>query len=65
MICGFCADKNIGDCVKIILEHTAADHIRLINSSHPRSLVADRLRNTVKEMCVSMQKAWNDGRCSC
>ena len=60
MICGFCADKNIADCVKIILEHTHADHLRLINSSHPRSLKADRLRDTVKELSISMGRNWND-----
>lgn len=61
MICGFCADKNISDCVKIILEHTQPDHIRVINSSHPRSLKADRLRDTVKEINQSMGRSWNDG----
>ena len=62
MICGFCADKNISDCVKVILEHTRADHIRFINSSHPRSLIAERLRDNVKELCISMGKEWNDGK---
>ena len=61
MICGFCADKNISDCVKIILQHTNPDHMRLINSSHPRSLKAESLRKTVKELCMTMGKNWSDG----
>ena len=61
MICGFCADKNISDCVKIILQHMNPDHMRLINSSHPRSLKAESLRKTVKELCMTMGKNWSDG----
>lgn len=61
MICGFCADKNISDCLRVILHHTAADHIRLINSSHPRSMKADRLREVLKSVSKEMGLAWNDG----
>ena len=59
MICGFCADKNISDCLRVILHHTAADHIRLINSS--RSMKADRLREVLKGVSKEMGLAWNDG----
>ena len=61
MMCGFCADKNISDCVKIILQHMKPDHMRLSNRSHPRSLKAESLRKTVKELCLNMGKNWNDG----
>lgn len=62
MICGFCADKNISDCLRVILKHTPADHIRLINSSHPRSMKACRLREVMKEVSKEMGLPWDDSR---
>ena len=63
MICGFCADKNISDCLRVILQHTPADHIRLINSSHPRSMKADRLREVMKGVNQELGLAWDESEC--
>ena len=61
MICGFCADKNVSDCLEVILEHTPVDKLRVINSSHPRAMKCECLRDALKACNEKLGKAWNEG----
>ena len=47
----------------MILQHTPADRIRLINSSHPRSMKADRLREVMKGVNQELGLAWDESEC--
>lgn len=61
MMCGFCADKNVADCLNVILQHTTVDKMRLINSSHPRAMKCECLRETLHRCNDALGREWNDG----
>lgn len=61
MICGFCADKNVEDCLRNILGHIPAGMMRLINSSHPRAMKAERLRDALRRANEAMGREWSEG----
>lgn len=61
MICGFCADKNVEDCLRNILGHIPAGKMRVINSSHPRAMKAERLRDALRRTSEAMGRKWDEG----
>ena len=61
-MCGFCADKNVSDCLNNILCHVTADRMRVINSSHPRSMKAERLREVLKTVNEKMGRKGEESR---
>ena len=60
MICGFCADKNVSDCLNVILEHTSPDRMMLINSSHQRSMKRQALREALRVASEAKGCSWNE-----
>lgn len=61
MVCGFCADKNVDDCLRNILGHIPAGRMRVINSSHPRAMKAERLRDALRRANEAMGGTWDEG----
>ena len=60
MICGFCADKNVTDCLNVILELLPPERMMVINSSHPRSMKRQALHDALRAASEAKGCTWNE-----
>lgn len=59
-ISGFCADKNIADCIDEMLNVIPIENMNIIKASHPRGMKPEQLRATIQHCAEQKNIEWKE-----